>query len=103
MTFRAAILFFALCFAVTGLMAQNAPSAPAPSVPSQAQGMSEPQTEALRADIARMKSLVQQMELNLAFVDTTQSPLKHQFQLEIDIWKVMIVHMEKQLPPVHAH
>jgi len=65
--------------------------------------MSEPQTEALRADIARMKNLVQQMEINLAFVDTTQSPLKHQFQLEIDVWKVMIVHMEKQLPPVHAH
>ena len=103
MTFRAAILFFTLCFAVTGLRAQNAPPAPATPVPSQAQGMSEPQTEALRADIARMKNLVQQMELNLAFVDTTQSPLKHQFQLEIDIWKVMIVHMEKQLPPVHAH
>jgi len=103
MTFRAAILFFILCFAVTGFMAQNAPQAPAPAVPSQAQGMSEQQTEALRADIARMKNLVQQMEINLAFVDTTQSPLKHQFQLEIDMWKVMIVHMEKQLPPVHAH
>ena len=103
MTFRAAILFSVLCFAVPGLMAQNAPSAPVPPVPSQSQGMSEQQTEALRADIARMKSLVQQMELNLAFVDTTQSQLKHQFQLEIDIWKVMIVHMEKQLPPVHAH
>ena len=103
MTFRAAILFFALCFAGTGLMAQNAPSAPAPAVTSQAQGMSEQQMEALRADIARMKNLVQQMEINLAFVDTTQSPLKHQFQLEIDMWKTMIVHMEKQLPPVHAH
>jgi hypothetical protein len=103
MTFRAAILFFAFCFAVTGLRAQNAPSAPSPAVTSPSLGMSEQQTEALRADIARMKNLVQQMEINLAFVDTTQSPLKHQFQLEIDMWKIMIIHMEKQLPPVHAH
>src|SRR5205809_3323138 len=34
------------------------------------------QNQALRNDLARMKSLVQQMEQNLAFVDTTQSPLK---------------------------
>ena len=103
MIFRAAILFCALCFAVVGLMAQNAPAAPSPAVTSPSPGMSEQQVDELRADIVRMKNLVQQMELNLAFVDTTQSPLKHQFQLEIDLWKTMIVHMEKQLPPAHAH
>jgi len=44
-----------------------------------------------------MRSLVQQMETNLSVVDTTQSPLKHQFQLEIDMWRMMIQRMEKQL------
>lgn len=51
----------------------------------------------LRQDIQRMKSLVQQMEMNLAFVDTTQSPLKRQFQLEIDMWKTEITRMERRL------
>jgi septal ring factor EnvC (AmiA/AmiB activator) len=51
----------------------------------------------LRQDIQKMKSLVQQMETNLAFVDTTPSPLKHQFQLEIDMWKALIERMERRL------
>ena len=37
-----------------------------------------------------------QMESNLAFVDTTQSPLKHQFQLDIDMWNVVINQMERR-------
>ena len=55
--------------------------------------------QALRSDLQRMKSLVQQMENNLAFVDTTQSPLKHQFQLEIDMWKTVIGEMERKIGP----
>jgi hypothetical protein len=44
-----------------------------------------------------MKALVQQMQTNLAFVDTSQSPLKHQFQLEIDMWQTVIVEMDRRL------
>jgi hypothetical protein len=36
------------------------------------------------------------MESNLAFVDTTQSPLKHQFQLDIDMWNILINQMERR-------
>jgi len=61
------------------------------------------QAQALRNDLARMKSLVQQMEQNLAFVDTTQSPLKHQFQLEIDMWRTTIDQMERRLQPGHVN
>jgi predicted RNase H-like nuclease (RuvC/YqgF family) len=61
------------------------------------------QNQALRNDLTRMKALVQQMETNLAFVDTTQSPLKHQFQLEIDMWKTTINQMERRLPKSHAN
>ena len=53
--------------------------------------------QAVRNDLERMKALVQQMESNLAFVDTTQSPLKHQFQLEIDMWKTLIGEMERKI------
>lgn len=54
------------------------------------------ETQALREDLKKMRSLVRQMETNLAFVDTTQSPLKHQFQLEIDMWKTLIDQMERR-------
>jgi cob(I)alamin adenosyltransferase len=53
--------------------------------------------QALRDDIKRMRALVQQMETNLAFVDSSQTPLKHQFQLEIDMWRTLINQMERRL------
>jgi|SwirhisoilCB3_FD_contig_41_1460613_length_996_multi_2_in_0_out_0_1 hypothetical protein len=68
--------------------------------------MSDQDIQAMRQDVARMKALVQQMQTNLAFVDTSQSPLKHQFQLEIEMWQTMIVEMDRRLDqmsrePVH--
>ena len=55
--------------------------------------------QAMRDDIKRMRALVGQMETNLAFVDSTQSPLKHQFQLDIDMWNVVINQMERRAYP----
>ena len=52
--------------------------------------------QALRDDIKKMRALVAQMQTNLAFVDTTQSPLKHQFQLDIDMWNILINQMERR-------
>jgi TolA-binding protein len=49
-----------------------------------------------RDDIRKMRAMVRQMETNLAFVDTTQSPLKHQFQLDIDMWNILIDQMERR-------
>jgi hypothetical protein len=54
------------------------------------------EARALQGDIKRMRALVQQMQQNLAFVDATQSPLKHQFQLEIDAWNTLIDQMERR-------
>ena len=53
--------------------------------------------QALREDIKKMRAMVRQMETNLAFVDNTQSPLKHQFQLDIDMWKIVIDHLERRV------
>jgi hypothetical protein len=52
--------------------------------------------QALRDDVNKMRALVHQMETNLAFVDVTQSPLKHQFQLDISMWKILIDQMERR-------
>lgn len=57
---------------------------------------SNDEAKAMEADIRRMRALVDQMQSNLAFVDNTQSPLKHQFQLEIDAWRTLISQMERR-------
>jgi hypothetical protein len=64
---------------------------------SQEAPVSSTQAQSLKDDLAKMRSLEQQMEVNLSLVDTTQSPLKHQFQLEIDMWRLMIQRMEERL------
>ena len=54
------------------------------------------EARATQGDIKRMRALVQQMQQNLSFVDNAQSPLKHQFQLEIDAWNTLIDQMERR-------
>ncbi len=51
----------------------------------------------MHADLERMRSLLAQMRNNLAFVQTSQTPLKHQFELECDMWQVLITDMERRL------
>ncbi|HEV2962362.1 MAG TPA: hypothetical protein VG649_11095 [Candidatus Angelobacter sp.] len=100
MTFTRAIILVVLCCCTIILSAarsnQDKPN-PDTSLAGQNDQDQNDQNQALRNDLTRMKSLVQQMEQNLAFVDTTQSPLKHQFQLEIDMWRTMINQMERRL------
>ena len=86
-----------LSFAKTPRAAQ-APSAKSSQAETSSAAPREDElTKGLRADIARMEALVQQMDVNLAQVDVTQTPLKHQFQLEIDAWRVMIASMKRRL------
>ena len=51
----------------------------------------------MRVDLQRLKTLVTQMRTNLAFVQTSQTPLKHQFELEVDAWQVMVEQMDRRL------
>jgi len=53
--------------------------------------------EQMRADLERLKVLLNQMRTNLAFVQTTQTPLKHQFELETEAWQVIVEQMERRL------
>ena len=55
--------------------------------------------QAQRDDIRKMRALLAQMQSNLAFVDNTQSPLKHQFQLDIDMWNALLNQMERRSYP----
>jgi len=101
MRLRAVIILVVLCcVAIIGITRLNSASQVsfAQSFTSASrQTISTAQVESLKDDLNKMRSLVAQMETNLSLVDTTQTPLKHQFQLEIDMWKLEIQRMEKQL------
>lgn len=105
---RPAIIFVFFLSAVLLSGMQTTPSGSSQAATSQANTASSAEnsqlhrfssadeTKAMQGDIRRMRALVHQMETNLAFVDTTQSPLKHQFQMEIDAWNVLIDQMERR-------
>lgn len=48
----------------------------------------------MRQDLRRMRSLLDQMRNNMASLPPGPTPLKHQFELEIDMWQALIDHME---------
>lgn len=68
-------------------------SAPEKTTPTE----SADDVQQLDADLQRLKGLLNQMRTNLAFVQTSQSPLKHQFELETDAWQVLVDQMERRL------
>jgi TolA-binding protein len=110
MSFRPAIIPAILLCAVLLGAVQQTPNSSSQAAGSQAAAASAAENaqirqlgnarandaQALRDDIRKMRALVRQMETNLAFVDATQSPLKHQFQLDIDMWNILINQMERR-------
>ena len=51
----------------------------------------------LRTDLDKMNSLLGQMQRNAAFVSVGDTPLKHQFELEIEMWQLLLRDMEKKV------
>jgi len=52
---------------------------------------------AMQADAKKMRVILNQMRTNLAFVQSTQTPLKHQFELEIDMWQTLLDQMDRRI------
>jgi hypothetical protein len=96
---------------VTTLYTQDAEEKSQPRNPAQAAAQtnrlsSKPDsadTQELRADLQRLKILLNQMRTNLAFVQTTQTPLKHQFELETDAWQIIVEQMERRVKHMEDH
>ena len=82
--------------------ATQAPAAEGERRPPAVAVDAQQEAQALTQDIARMRSLLQQMEMNLTFVTTTQNPLKHQFELEMDMWRVVLDGMERRAQAMRA-
>jgi TolA-binding protein len=107
MSFKPAIIFILFLAFIIPVSAQQTPPSSSQAVGSQAgmanaaesaqlKRMSGNDAQSMQDDIRKMRAIVAQMESNLAFVDNTQSPLKHQFQLEIDMWKALLNQMERR-------
>jgi hypothetical protein len=92
-----------LCMISIAALAQ-APTAPKREAhpPSTASAENQAEAQTLSNDVARMRVLLHQMEMNLALVQTTQTPLKHQFELEIDMWRVVLEGMERRAQALGA-
>jgi hypothetical protein len=50
----------------------------------------------IRTDLDKMHVLLGQMQRNVAFVSNGDTPLKHQFELEIEMWQLLLRDMEKK-------
>jgi hypothetical protein len=59
--------------------------------------LSEAERLELETDLAKMRTLIEQMQRNLAATATGESPLKYQFQLDIEMWQLLVQRMERQL------
>jgi len=60
-------------------------------------GMNKEQTQAMQADIQRMRVLIHQMQNNLGAATSAQDPLKHQFELDIEMWQILVNQMERRM------
>jgi hypothetical protein len=103
MSAKTAILFLSICLTIAPCFAKQNSATNSQQNQSAKASMSHEDVQALRADLDRMRSLVHQMEVNLAFATPTETPLRHQFELEIDMWKSVIQHMERRLPHTDTH
>lgn len=98
MKIRTAAMSFVFISAMT-LAAQQHNSTPpiAASHSAHEAAGTVPQTKDLSANLARMRALLQRMQSNLPAVASGQSPLEHEFQLEIEMWQLLIDQMDAQV------
>jgi hypothetical protein len=77
------------------ILAQTSPATGIVSSQSSAQTLASEDPE-LKEDLQKMRTILNQMRTNLAFVGSTTTPLAHQFQLEIDMWQALIDQLERR-------
>ena len=105
---KALLLVGALWVATAAGMAQQKASQAKPVARATAETHSQvaaadtQRREAMQADLRKMRVLLEQMQNNLGFVQSGATPLKHQFELEIDMWRTLLEHMERNLEPGSA-
>jgi hypothetical protein len=59
----------------------------------------EPKNELadMKADLAKMQSLLNQMQAVFALVGNPTSPANHELELNIDMWRILIKQMQRRV------
>ncbi len=98
MTNRLACVCAILLIAVPLALGQSAePSAPQHPALVQPSAPVKQQPVDLRSDLEKMRVLIEQMQRNVAFVSAGDTPMKHQFQLEIEMWQLLLRDMDRKI------
>jgi hypothetical protein len=103
MSVRNRLAVVLLCAAIYGIAPGFSPrrllaQSPAVNQPASSGAQSQQeQLDAMKADLARMRAILGQMQNNIGFVGATTTPLNHQFALEIEMWQVLITQMERRV------
>jgi len=74
------------------MLAKTYAQAPTGKVATTPQSPEEP---AASKELEQMRSLLLQMQNNLASLPSGYSAVKHQFELEIDMWRMLVNHIER--------
>jgi TolA-binding protein len=91
-----ACIIFVLLLATSKSTAQVTASGTHPQTASPASGSTD-DLAAMKADLAKMRVLVTQMQNNLGVTTTSTTPLYHQFDLQIQMWQLLIAQMERRI------
>ena len=93
------MLAFTICLllpaTVTAFGQQS--SSPAPASATQSNTHNAEDLQALKSDTQQMRVLLNQMRNNLGFIENTTTPLHHQFELEIDMWQLVLEQMQRHI------
>ncbi len=95
MTRTIALVIFCAIIVTVSLPAQtpeHGEKAPQISAPAASDDLA-----AMKQDLARMRALLAQLQTNLGYVSTTTQPLRHQFELENEMWLTLINQMERRV------
>ena len=95
MALMAAVTAFPV--SVTAAQSPNTAKSATDSNLQVARSQNSDQLEAMRADSKKMHVILYQMQTNLAFVTNTTDPLKHQFELEIEMWQMLLKQMDRRI------
>jgi len=77
--------------------AQAPKPAPDPQAANEPHAADQAELAVMKQDLQRLRSLLSQMQTNLGYVSTTTQPLRHQFELENEMWLTLINQMERRI------
>jgi|SRR5581483_2308657 len=92
------VCLWAILLSTTSLAVAQSGQEPSPNTtPAVHRGAVIQQPLDLKSDLDKMRVLIEQMQRNVAFVSAGDTPMKHQFQLEIEMWQLLLRDMDRKI------